>query len=182
MSASMFHLDFARTVAPDAPDVFFVGSLAPDCSAVRRFKDHTHLRDRPDREAALCALRDDTPREDAYAMGILGHLYYDWLWDRAVRPDFERLGIRAYRAEICDASVFWYHTADWSEALWDRIVNCSAADYLGRGYPAGLVYDYVTENRLWHRRSSAPPSAAFPPDFCRAFTREAAAKWAEWIG
>ena len=99
-----------------------------------------------------------------------------------MRPDFERLGIRAYRAEICDASVFWYHTADWSEALWDRIVNCSAADYLGRGYPAGLVYDYVTENRLWHRRSSAPPSAAFPPDFCRAFTREAATKWAEWIG
>ena len=177
MSASMFHLAFAREIAPDAPDEFFVGSLAPDCIVVRRVKDHTHLRDALSREAALRALRDATPPEDAYGMGILGHLYYDWLWDTAVRALFKRLGVRRYRQEISDASVWWYHHADWSAELWRRIVACPVTRYLGHGLPAGLVCDYVSENRLWHMRSDCAPSGVFPPEDCAAFTEKAAEQW-----
>ncbi len=181
MSASMFHLAFARSIAPNAATEFFVGSLAPDFTDIRREKDHMHLRDVPDRQAALIALRDSLSPEDAYGMGILGHLYYDWLWDTAVRGTLRTLGIRAYRHEICDASVWWYHHADWSRELWQRIDACPVTNYLDERLPAGLVHDYISENRLWHMRSRRPPSGVFPPELCLDFTRDAAERWRRFL-
>ncbi len=181
MSASMFHLSAAHLVWPDAPIVYFVGNLAPDCADIRARKDHTHFRDRPDRWAALGALRRRTEPEDAYGQGILMHLYLDCVWDELVSESFRRLGVAAYRREISRASVYMYHHEPWIAALWERMEACPMAEYATREeFPAGQVRDYVAENRRWHMRTKGPPSDVYPPAFCEEFIVKTAADFPKW--
>ncbi|MEA4823942.1 MAG: hypothetical protein VB111_07510 [Clostridiaceae bacterium] len=181
MSASMFHLSTARLVWPDAPVVYYIGNLAPDCADIRACKDHTHFRDRPDRWAALDELRLRTESEDAYGQGILMHLYLDCVWDELVFESFQRLGVARYRQEIARASAYMYHHEPWIAALWERMAACPPAEYATReAFPEEKVRDYVAENRRWHIRTEGTPSDVYPPAFCKDFIVKTAADFLKW--
>ena len=78
MPSTMIHLMVAREVEPDGEALFWVGNFAPDCVTEREKKDPIHLRDRPDRWAALAELRaalkiDDPLARESALRHRLGH-------------------------------------------------------------------------------------------------------------
>jgi hypothetical protein len=109
----MIHLQTAHLLRGGRSILFCLGAVAPDAIEDWRAKDPTHLRDVPDREAALAEIARQTDPDDDFAEGALLHLYADRLWDEdQLARHWASMGGRpiggdwvpAYRNEISAAS------------------------------------------------------------------------------
>lgn len=60
MPGSMIHLIVAKKVRPNASDLFYLGTIAPDAVNDWQIKDITHFRNLENREPALINLAKDS--------------------------------------------------------------------------------------------------------------------------
>jgi len=190
MPSCMIHLLTARCLGAEKDTLFFIGAVAPDALDDWRAKDRTHLRDRPDRAAALADLALATAPEEAFHEGALLHLFTDWLWDDAqlrrwLDSSGGRLGestwVPAYRREISRASAWVYHHCAWATPLWEDMLRVPQERYGALpALSAGDIRAYLTRNHAWHEANPGPSSAFYPPEEVEAFARGAAASYARW--
>lgn len=190
MPSALIHLLTGRNFKRDAGIPFFVGNVAPDCVSEREIKDHTHLRDRTDRQAALTELRDSMDLDDEYQLGALLHLYTDMLWDsgpqKAYKDAYPEVSgndwFKPYRYEISLASSYLFHNTEWGEPLWREMLDCPAKTFDSLSdFPADAVRGYLTRNYKWHYENDIGPSPAFPPETVERFCRDAAESFAEFL-
>ena len=190
MPSCMIHLHTAQLLRNGRSIRYCAGAVAPDAIEDWRVKDRTHLRDAPDREAALAQLaRQIDPRDD-FAEAALMHLYVDWRWDaNQLERYWASLGGRpaggdwvpAYRHEISLASAWIYHHNDWARPLWRELLALPQAQYGALpGMDATDIRDYITRNCAWHEANPGPPSAWFPPEEAEGFVHEAVCGWRAW--
>jgi len=186
----MIHLLTAHIAAPGADALFYIGAVAPDALDDWRVKDRTHLRDKPDRAAALAELARETAPGEGFREGALLHLYADWLWDEScLRRWLEscggRLGesdwVAAYRREISLASGWVYHHGGWCRPLWEEMLAVPQEAYgaLPMVSPED-IRDYLTRNHAWHEANPGPASAFYPPGEVETFAAGAAAAYSRW--
>ena len=189
MPSSMIHLHIARLVNDTRSPLYFVGSLAPDALDTRE-KDHTHLRDRPDRAEALAALARATNPADDFAEGVLLHLYADWRWDvthlrrwlDTVEDKTDFTWVKGYRREIALASAWLYWNKAWAPPLWQAMEQVPARKYgaLELIAPEDIT-DYITGSHAWiETQQASPPSEFYTPDMAEDFARETASSYQSW--
>jgi hypothetical protein len=188
----MIHLLTARHFCAGGTPLFYIGAVAPDALEDWRAKDRTHLRNRPDRAAALARLAKGTAPGEGFHEGALLHLYTDWLWDetqlrRWLDSSGGRLGesgwVPAYRREISLASSWVYRHSDWSLPLWEGMLAVPQERYGALpGVTPEEIRDYLTHNFAWLEGNPGPPSAFYPPAEVEAFAESAAAAYAGWRG
>ncbi len=181
MPGFMMHLNVARHYAEhaksfgyDTSTAFFIGSLAPDTITERTEKDRTHFRDRDDRLQALIELATQTDRREAYAEGVLLHLYTDYLWDNSpVVKDFIKNigGFTEYRQELGIAGANAFHRVHWADGLFREILACEM--------PAELRA-VIERSYLWHSTNNLPDAEVFTPEVVDAFSLNAARLYMEW--
>jgi len=95
MAATLIHWLLAYKLSPDACGLYYAGNFAPDAIDIREGvtrsdKDKWHLRDGPDREAALKAFYLQIDRNDPFQKGYFVHLFFDMWWDREIISRFEK--------------------------------------------------------------------------------------------
>jgi hypothetical protein len=191
MPAMMTHLAVARLARPGADGLFFAGSMAPDYTDAREIKNFIHLRDRPDRQGALAALRDSLDLSKPFDEGWLLHLFADARWDAEAVPAYEasypglaRDWFSAYREEQGSASHWMYHNLPWSREVWARIDAVSLADTreLRTALPVPLELDwYIARVRRRHSGSAGERSEFFSPEMIGKFAEETAKLYREWV-
>lgn len=125
MPSSMVHLLTAYKYNPDASISFLVGNIAPDTVKEWKEKDKNHLRDRPDRLRALEEFACTVNVQDDIDLGILLHLFVDYMWDTYPREDFIKgyegyTWFHPYRQEIALSGAWLYNHTDWSKRVWRR--------------------------------------------------------------
>ena len=192
----MIHLHTAQLLRGSRGILFCLGAVAPDAIEDWRVKDRTHLRDVPDREAALVSLARETDPDDDFAEGALMHLYTDWLWDedqlarywaamgggasRGGRPE-GGAWVPAYRNEISLASGWIYHHNFWARPLWEELLAVPPEQYSSLpGMEKRDIRDYLTRNFRWHEEHPGPPSVLYPPEEAQAFVRAAVEGYTKW--
>jgi len=188
----MIHLHAAQLLREGRGALFCLGAVAPDAIEDWRVKDRTHLRDVPDRAAALAEIARETDPRDDFAEGVLLHLYADWLWDKEqLERYWASLGGRpeggewvpAYRREISLASGWIYRHSPWARPLWEALLAIPREQY---GPLPGMDGDdiraYLTRNFKWHEEHKGPPSAFYPPEEAEAFVVGAAEGYGKWRG
>jgi len=191
----MIHLHAAQLLRGGRGVLFCVGAVAPDAIDDWRMKDCTHLRDVPDRAAALLEIAKKTDPRDDFAEGAMLHLYADWLWDEGqLERYWDSLGGRpeggdwvpAYRREISLASAWIYHHSPWSRALWEELLSLPPERYGPLpGMEGSDIRAYLTRNFQWHEEHPGPPSALYPPEEAEAFilmTVESYQTWRSTVG
>ena len=189
MPSAMIHMLTGRDCDPAGGDRFQLGLIAPDHAFDRKYKDSIHLRDRPDRMAALNELREKLDLRDGYALGWLLHLFTDLRWDdsylKAYREAHESEGewFPGYHRELHSAGYALYHRYDWAEEA------CAAAlrvdlhtlppELPGTPEQIELFRSILMEKT----RESAPDisSEAFPPEVVERFAAETAADFRRWL-
>jgi len=187
----MIHLHAAHLLREGRGVLFCLGAVAPDAIEDWRAKDHTHLRDVPDRAAALAEIALHTDSRDDFAEGALVHMYADWLWDRdQLERYWASLGGRpagggwvpAYRGEISLASAWIYHRSPWARPLWEELLAVPPESY---GPLPGMeredIRAYLTRNFQWHEEHKpGVPSAFYPPREAEAFVLGAVEGYGMW--
>jgi hypothetical protein len=191
----MIHLLTARHLRRPCGPLFHVGAVAPDALDDWRQKNITHLRDCPDRAAALAALARRTDPADDFAEGALLHLFTDWLWDDGhLRRYLDSLGtippngawVPGYRHEISRASAYIFCTEPWAAAVWQGMLAVPQTAYgaLQKMTPqdiaAFLQSNHAALQRAGHK--NCPPSHFYPPAQVAAFARAAAHDYEAWRG
>jgi len=186
----MIHLHTAQLLRGGRGVLFCVGAVAPDAIDDWRIKDTTHLRDDPDRLAALTKIAQKTDPRDDFAEGALLHLYADWLWDKdQLERYWASLGGRpegsdwvpAYRNEISLASRWTYHHSPWARPLWEELLAVPQDQYSPLpGMEKKDIRAYLTRNFRWHENNPGPPSAFYPPEEAEAFVLETAEGYQAW--
>ena len=192
MPSTMIHLMVAREVEPGADALYWIGNFAPDCVTEREKKDPLHLRNKPDRWAALAELRATLDMGNPLARGWLLHLFTDTCWDAAQIGAFRAWHAKRrpsedwflpYRAEIARATFWLYHTLAWANAVMEDIAG---ADLFARQtalpVPTELV-DWYRERVIERHIGSDPEDA---PQFyeraaLEAFAKETAKRYADWM-
>jgi len=186
----MIHLHAAHLLREARGVLFCVGAVAPDAIEDWRAKDRTHLRDAPDRAAALAKIARETDPGDDFAQGALLHLYVDARWDAGPLARYwASLGGRPegggwvpfYRREISLASAWVYHHSPWARPLWEEMLALPPARY---GPLPGMgregIRAYLTRNFRWLEENPGPPSTLYPPGEAEAFTLDAVTAWQTW--
>lgn len=183
----MIHLAIADCFDRHADTLLFVGSLAPDCIDIRSIKDHTHFRDRTDREAALDELKSKTNFSDPFEEGILLHLFADLLWDRYAKRKYpECFGgdpdqFREYRRQIGLAGSHLYHSLPRYADVWEKMSRISPSEYSGSAlFPSDKIHEYILTNKAWHEKPDPGESTFFPADFVKKFIEETVADYQIW--
>ena len=189
MPAAMIHLLTARDYDPQGDPRFLLGCIAPDYAHERSFKDAIHLRDVPDRPAALAALRERLNCADSYSLGWLLHLFTDLRWDgsyfREYREAHEREEnwFRGYHRELHSAGYALYHRYDWAEPACAAILAVDLAT-LPPELPADRHDMEEFRTILMEKTRESDPSvssAVFPAEAVEAFAAETAAAFRKWM-
>ncbi|MBR3554874.1 MAG: hypothetical protein IKN89_03075 [Oscillospiraceae bacterium] len=189
MPAAMIHLLTARDYDPQGDARYLLGSIAPDHAFDRAFKDTIHLRDVPDRQAALSALREKLDTADSYSLGWLLHLFTDMKWDTSFLADYraahegEENWFRGYHKELHSAGYALYHRYGWADKACSDIlaVDLSALPPSLPGDPAQI--EEFRSILMEKTRESAPDihSDAFPVETVERFAAETAAAFRAWM-
>ena len=190
MPSCMIHLHTAHLLRGGRSILFCLGSVAPDAIDDWRVKDSTHLRDIPDRAAALEKIARETDARDDFAEGALLHLYADWRWDACqLERYWASLGGRpeggdwvpAYRREISLASAWIYHHSPWARPLWEELLAVPLEHYSPLpGMDKNDIRAYLTRNFQWHENNPGPPSAFYPPQEVEEFLQAAVEGYQAW--
>ncbi|MBE6564853.1 MAG: hypothetical protein E7655_06250 [Ruminococcaceae bacterium] len=188
MPSAMIHLEIAKKYDPNASTLFLLGNLAPDCIDIRAIKDHTHFRDRADRETALSELKAKTDLDDPFHKGILLHLFADRRWDAHAQSRYKHFFqgdaelFKQYRHEIGIASAYLYRHRDWADPSWTAMRGLDPALYASSpDFPPEEIHQYLEKNQEWHRTLDCPPSELFPMSFIDTFTDETADLFKKWL-
>ncbi len=189
MPAAMIHLLTARDFDPAGDGRYLLGSIAPDHAFDRTFKDSIHLRDVPDRPAALAALRGRLDLRDSYSLGWLLHLYTDLKWDESFFAAYraahegEENWFRGYHRELHSAGYALYHRYDWAEQACADILAVDLAS-LPPALPGdpGQMEEFRTI-LMEKTRESAPDihSDVFPAEAVERFARDTAEEFRSWM-
>ena len=190
MPSCMIHLHAAHLLREGRGVLFCVGAVAPDAIEDWRVKDRTHLRDVPDRAAALAEIARRTDPRDDFAEGVLLHMYADLRWDEnQLRRYWDSLGGRPeggdwvpeYRRQISLASGWIYHHSPWARPLWDELLAVPQDQYSPLpGMDKTDIRAYLTRNFKWHEEHPGPPSAFYPPQEVETFVLEAVKGYNAW--
>jgi len=188
MPSAMIHLEIAKKYDTNASTLFLLGNLAPDCIDIREIKDHTHFRDRTDREEALEELKAATDLSNPFHKGILLHLFADRRWDAHAQSKYkhffggDRELFKQYRHEIGIASAYLYKHRDWADPAWTAMRDLPLSMYASSpDFPPEAIHDYLTINQGWHQKLDCEPSELFPMSFINTFTDETADLFTKWL-
>jgi len=186
----MIHLHAAHLLRKGRGALFCLGAVAPDAIEDWRVKDHTHLRDTPDRAGALADIARHIDSRDDFAEGVLLHMYADWRWDAGqLERYWDSLGGRpddgdwvpAYRREISLASAWIYHHSPWARPLWEELLAIPQDQYASLpGMDKTDIRAYLTRNFRWHEEHDGPSSAFYPPEEAKAFVLAIAQGYRTW--
>jgi len=122
MAATMIHLLLAHRLESQADGLYYRGHFAPDAIDLRaginyEEKGKWHLRNAPNREAALKELYARIDKNDPFQRGYFSHLFFDWCWDADVIGQFQKASpqdwFAQYRQENSDAGVWVYKFMPW---------------------------------------------------------------------
>ncbi len=192
MPSTMIHLMVAREVEPDGEALFWVGNFAPDCVTEREKKDPIHLRDRPDRWAALAELRAALKIDDPLARGWLLHLFTDTLWDARQIGLFRTWHAKnnpgedwflPYRAEITRATFWLYHALPWAKGAMDGIAGADLAS-MRTELPVSIEQVDWYRARVVERHAGSDPANAprfYERTSLEDFARATAERYRDWM-
>ena len=189
MPAAMIHLLTARDFKPEGDARYLLGSIAPDHAFDRAYKDAIHLRDVPDRPAALAELRERLDLADGYCLGWLLHLFTDMKWDATFLADYraahegEDDWFRGYHRELHSAGYALYHRYDWAEKACADILAVDLGT-LPPSLPgeAAQIEEFRTILMEQTRKSDpAIRSDAFPAEITEHFALDTAAAFRAWM-
>ena len=181
MSSLTIHLYTASLLEPNGSDSFFIGNIAPDSVQVWQDKEHRHLRDRTDREAALNELWDNYYYADDYSRGAVTHLWLDWFWDQTGLDSYKKWHgegwFLPYRAEISKAGSYLFYNVPKVHEIWDRIAAAPESICENVKYDAGGdVRGLIERNYKWHLENDTGASEFFKPEYVENFARETVRK------
>jgi len=192
MPGHMIHLIVAKKAYLNASIGFFVGTLAPDATALyvnmeREKKDKIHLIGVPDMETALkeFALK----AENDYLKGFLLHLYVDWKWNTTYLSDFASKNendwqkwYSAYDAENRKMSSYAFHSTEWASELYEKMEKW---DYIGFADTEFITKDvsqnWVLSAKKWLFENKFEPSTVFPPELIEKFASDTADDFVQWL-
>ena len=97
------------------------------------------------------------------------HLFFDWKWDVSPLVDFKHHygsdWFRTYRAEIGALSAFLFHHCEWSNLVWDHMLEVGCSEYPEHpDYPFTEVHNMIARNRKWHRENTNISPGFYSPD------------------
>ena len=189
MPAAVIHLLTARDYDPEGDARFLLGCIAPDHAFDRAYKDSIHLRDVPDRPAALAELRNRLDLRDGYCLGWLLHLFTDLKWDDSFFADYraahegEENWFRGYHRELHSAGYALYHRYDWADKACSDIlaVDLGTLPPTLPGDPAQI--EEFRTILMEKTRESDPHirSDAFPAETVEKFAADTAAAFRAWM-
>jgi len=189
MPAAMIHLLTARDYDPRGNAAFLLGSIAPDHAFERKYKDAIHLRDVPDRPAALASLRARLDTRDSYSLGWLLHLYTDLQWDTGFLADYRAAHetdpdwFRGYHKELHSAGYELYHRYDWAEPVCAAILAVDL-DTLPPSLPGDKEQIERFRSILMEKTRESDPqihSDAFPAEAVERFAWDTANAFRLWM-
>ncbi len=189
MPAAMIHLLTARNYDPAGDARYLLGSIAPDHAFERAYKDAIHLRDVPDRPAALAALRARLDLKDSYALGWLLHLYTDLKWDGSFLADYraahekEENWFRGYHRELHAAGYALYHRYDWAEQACAEILAVDLSS-LPADLPGDPAQIETFRTILMEKTRESEPdihSDVFPTAAVEVFAAQTAEGFRRWL-
>ena len=189
MPAAMIHLLTARDYDPSGDARYLLGSIAPDHAFDRAYKDAIHLRDVPDRPAALAALRARLDTADSSSLGWLLHLFTDMKWDASFLAGYraahegEENWFRGYHKELHSAGYALYHRYDWADKACSDIlaVDLGTLPPTLPGDPAQI--EEFRTILMEKTRESDPHirSDVFPAETVEKFAADTAAAFRAWM-
>ena len=189
MPAAMIHMLTARDYDPQGDARYLLGSIAPDHAFDRAFKDAIHLRDVPDRQAALSALREKLDTADSYSLGWLLHLFTDMKWDESFLADYraahegEENWFRGYHKELHSAGYALYHRYEWADKACGDILKVDLAS-LPPALPGDPAQIEEFRTILMEKTRESDPgicSRVFPVELVEPFAEETAAAFRRWL-
>ena len=189
MPAAMIHLLTARDYDPDGDGRYLLGSIAPDHAFDRAYKDAIHLRDVPDRPAALAELREKLDLTDGYSLGWLLHLFTDLKWDTTFLADYravhegEENWFRGYHKELHSAGYALYHRYDWAEKACSDVlaVDLGTLPPSLPGDPAQLEEFRTILMEKTRESDPAIRSDVFPAETVEQFAMDTAESFRAWM-
>ena len=189
MPAAMIHLLTARDYDPDGDARYLLGNIAPDHAFDRAYKDAIHLRDMPDRPAALAALRTRLDITDSYSLGWLLHLFTDMKWDDSFLAGYraahqgEENWFRGYHKELHSAGYALYHRYDWADKACSDILAVDLAT-LPSSLPGDPAQMEEFRTILMEKTRESDPdihSDVFPAETVERFAADTAAAFRLWM-
>ena len=189
MPSFMIHLLTAKMVGDTRGPLFFIGNLAPDAQNDFARKECTHLRDCPDRGAALAAIARATDPADAFAEGALLHLFTDWRWDTTqlrryldtVEDTRDFTWVDRYRRETALASAWLYWNCEWAPRIWMDMLTVPQKNYGNlEDITPEDIYDLLANAHEWLKNNRGPPSQFYTPELVEAFVKTTAENYMKW--
>ena len=189
MPAAMIHMLAARDYDPQGDARYLLGSIAPDYAFDRAFKDAIHLRDVPDRPAALSELRAGLDTSDSYSLGWLLHLFTDMKWDESFLADYraahegEENWFRGYHKELHSAGYALYHRYEWADKACGDILEVDLTT-LPPALPGDPAQIEEFRTILMEKTRESPPdihSDVFPAEKVERFAADTAAAFRAWM-
>ncbi len=189
MPAAMIHLLTARDYDPEGDARFLLGCIAPDHAFDRAYKDSIHLRDVPDRPAALAELRSRLDLRDGYCLGWLLHLFTDLKWDDSFFADYraahegEENWFRGYHRELHSAGYALYHRYAWADRVCSEILAVDLAS-LPASLPGNTEQMEEFRTILMEKTRESDPdihSDVFPVETVERFAADTAAGFRRWM-
>lgn len=176
----MIHLLTAYKINPNAPAEWWLGNVSPDAGQMtREEKDISHLRNlsNGDREIKLRELLNAVQPMDLYNEGKVLHLYCDYYWDIEAITNFyihdtSSYNFINYRNEIAIASAWLYHTKEWSDKVWQMMLDIP-----------GKTKDeisFINRNHKWHSENNLGQPTFFTPDYIESFTDTVTKRYIKW--
>lgn len=192
MPSPMIHLLVAYYANPKAPDLFWVGNIAPDYMNDRQYKDEIHLRNASNRMESLGQLRKGFVDINPFEIGWLLHLFTDACWDETMIPAFQQKHKDArtfedwfvkYREQTLSASFYLYHHCTWTHQIWAQILNADLT-YISSKLPITRHDAEGFRDRVYKRHFESDQNSAsleYREDLLFDFSQKTARKFMEWL-
>ena len=192
MPSPMIHLLVAYEINPKAPDLFWVGNIAPDYTNDRQLKDEIHFRNSTNRLETIRQLRNRIDNNNPFESGWLLHLFVDKCWDEIMIPAFQQKYKNSsalhdwfikYREETALASFYLYHHMDWSPQIWAQILNADLS-IITSELPITQYEAEWYRDALYRRHSESNNnslSQEYTEEQLLDFSRKTAHKYMEWL-
>jgi hypothetical protein len=185
MPSTMLHILTAYKVNPNASDLFWIGTIAPDAFISWKEKDKNHFRHLEDRESKLRTLSKSIDNENSFDEGVLLHLYLDWKWDlgpqRELRREHKGDWFNLYEKEMISSSIWLFHNKSWCKRIWLEMLDCEENKY---GTIDGLVSndikEYIKRIFEYHVQHRSDVPSIFTPGLIETFTDFVAQEYLTW--